>query len=239
MKLDVIFTADEIREEKIDGKNIVVIDVLRATTVMITALAKGVKRIHVFEDTEDVIESSQGIEEAILCGERKGLKVEGFHYGNSPLEYGSDVEGKIMYMTTSNGTKALVRSDRGNKIFIGAFINLQAVVEKILEEDSDTVIVCAGTDGEFTMDDSLCAGTMIKKICERKEVSLTDAALAVRGLTSSEKGIHRILEESKHYTYLKKIGFQKDLEYCLTSDTFDTVPCYRDGVVERAGEEKF
>lgn len=237
MRLDVIFTADEIRKERIEGKNIVVIDVLRATTVMITALARGVKRIHVFEDTEDVVKNSKGIEGAILCGERRGLKVEGFHYGNSPLEYGSEVDGKTMYMTTSNGTKALVRSDRGSKVFIGAFINLQAVVEKVLEEDRDTVIVCAGTDGEFTMDDSLCAGTIVKKICENREVTLTDAALMVRRLASSGEGINRVLEGSKHYNYLKKIGFQKDLEYCLTPDTFSTVPCYRDGIVERAGEE--
>lgn len=128
MKIDVIFTADDVKIEKIKDKNVVIIDVLRATSVISAALFKGVKKIYVFESLYETVENFKKATNAILCGERKGLKIDGFDYGNSPLEYGDEVRNKIMFMTTSNGTKALRKSDAGHKVFIGSFLNINSVV---------------------------------------------------------------------------------------------------------------
>ncbi len=233
MKVDIIFTADDIRRERIEGRNIVVIDVLRATSVMVTAIARGVEEIHVFRDVEEVFEAARGRKDTILCGERRGLKVEGFHYGNSPLEYGEEVEGKKMYMTTSNGTKALVGSSNGRRVFAGSFLNLDAVVRRVLEEDEDLVVVCAGTDGEFSLDDALCAGMIAEGIAQgKREVSFTDSALAMRAIAMGCREPKDKLAGSRHYSYLESIDFHEDLNYCLTLNLYDIVPEYREGVVK-------
>ncbi|GLI56543.1 putative 2-phosphosulfolactate phosphatase [Propionigenium maris DSM 9537] len=235
MKVDIIFTADDIKREKIEGRNIVVIDVLRATSVMVTAMARGVEEIHVFKDVEEVFEAGRGRVDAILCGERRGLKVEGFHYGNSPLEYGEEIEGKRMYMTTSNGTKALVGSNSGRRVFTGSFLNLDAVVKRVLEEDEDLVVVCAGTDGEFSLDDALCAGMIAEGIAQKKrEAEFTDSALAMRDIALGCREPKDRLAGSRHYSYLESIDFHEDLDYCLSLNLYDIVPEYREGVV-RAG----
>lgn len=234
MRVDVVFTADNIDEKKIEGRTVVVIDVLRATSVMITAIARGVEEIHVFRDVEEVFEAGKNAEKAILCGERKGLKVEGFHYGNSPLEYKDEVAGKRMYMTTSNGTRALVGSSSGEKVFVGAFINLDAVVEKLVDEGRDTVLVCAGTDGEFSLDDALCAGMIAEGIAEKtNRAQPTDSAIAMMGLAKTSGGVEESLKGSRHYSYLKAINFCEDLNYCLSLNLYDTVPEYSGGVVRR------
>lgn len=236
MKVDVIFTADDIRREKIEGRSVVVIDVLRATSVMVTAIARGVEEIHVFRDVEEVFEAGKGVGGAILCGERKGLKVEGFDYGNSPLEYGEEAAGKRMYMTTSNGTKALVGSGSGKKVFAGGFLNLDAVVERVLEEGEDVAVVCAGTDGEFSLDDALCAGMIVDGIAgSGREVHLSDSALAVKGIALGCTDPRDGLVGSRHYSYLESIGFHEDLHYCLSLNILNIVPEYREGVV-RAGQ---
>ncbi len=232
MKVDIIFTADDIKQEKIEGRSVVVIDVLRATSVMVTAIARGVEEIHVFREVEEVFEAGAGKEGAILCGERRGLKVEGFHYGNSPLEYGEEIAGRRMYMTTSNGTKALVGSGRGKRVFAGSFLNLHAVVKRILDEGEDVVVVCAGTDGEFSLDDALCAGMIADGIVgSGREVQLTDSALAMRGLALGCSDPRDGLVGSRHYSYLESIDFHEDLSYCLSLNLFNIVPEYREGVV--------
>lgn len=231
MKIDVVFAAKDVERERVEGRSVVVIDVLRATSVMITALAQGAAEIRVFERVEDTVEAGKKDDEGVLCGERKGLKIEGFHYGNSPLEYGREIEGKRMYMTTSNGTKALVRSESAEKILIGGFLNLDAVAAELLKDERDLVIVCAGTDGEYSLDDCLCAGMIIDGIAKRREVSLTDAALGLRALTLAGSDPYEVLRGSKHYSYLEKLGYEEDLEYCLQVNRYDLVPVYREGLV--------
>lgn len=232
MKVDIIFTADDIKRERIEGRSVVVIDVLRATSVMVTAIARGVEEIHVFREVEEVFEAASGVEGAILCGERRGLKVEGFDYGNSPLEYGEEVAGRRMYMTTSNGTKALVGSSSGRRVFAGSFLNLDAVIKRLIEEGEDVAVVCAGTDGEFSLDDALCAGMIAEGIARGgREVHLTDSALAMRGIALGCADPREKLAGSRHYSYLESIDFHEDLNYCLSLNSFDIVPEYRKGVV--------
>ena len=236
MKIDIILTAADIQPEKIKDKIVVIIDVLRATSVMITALANGAKAVYPYKDIESVLENSKKSKSFVLGGERKGLKIEGFDFGNSPLEYTKEaVSGKDMFMTTSNGTRAIENSANGSKkLFIAAFLNVESVAKKILEENDDIVIICSGTDNNFSLDDALCAGEIIRRVKEKnRDIQLTDISLAMKRLAETSLGIEETLEGSKHFEYLKTIGFYGDMNHCFTMDMFDIVPEYKNGVITK------
>lgn len=233
MRIDVIDVAGNITEEKVQGKTAIIIDVLRATSVMVTALANGVNAIYPYKDIESVLENSKRDKNPLLCGERKGLKIDGFDCGNSPLEYPRElVEGRNMFMTTSNGTRAIERTATGaERIYISAFLNVGRVAEQIVADDKDVVIICSGTDDNFSLDDALCAGEIIKRVCERKEVQLSDMAIGLKFIAENSKDIPTTLAGTKHYEYLKSIGFTGDMEHCFSMDKYNILPVYENGKI--------
>lgn len=231
MRIDVIETAKDITLDKVKGKTAIIIDVLRATSVMTTALAHGVKAIYPYKDIESVLENSKKDSNPLLCGERKGLKIDGFDCGNSPLEYPRElVEGRNMYMTTSNGTRAIEKTAVGaERIYISAFLNVGRVAKQIIEDDKDVVIVCSGTNDEFSLDDALCAGEIIKRVVDKKNVELSDMALGLKFIAENSKDIAITLKGAKHFEYLKSIGFSGDMQHCFTMDKYDILPYYESG----------
>lgn len=233
MKVDVILTAGEIKADKIKDKIVVIIDVLRATSVMTTALANGAKAIYPYKDIESVLQNCKKSSSYVLGGERKGLKIEGFDFGNSPLEYTKEaVYGKDVFMTTSNGTRAIEASANGSKkLYIACFLNIQSVVDKLKAENQDTVIVCSGTNDEFSLDDALCAGEIIKRLSEKSDIKFSDISLGLKIIAESSKGVEETLKGSKHFEYLKSIGFYGDMNHCFSIDKFDIVPEYKNGIV--------
>ena len=228
MKIEILVSAKEALNKDFKGKNVVVIDVLRATTVMITALKNGAEKIYPFKEIKEAIQKKEELKDGLLAGERKGLKIEGFDFGNSPLEFTEKkIKGKVICMTTSNGTRAIENSQSGENIYIASYINVSSVVEKVLKNEIDLIIVCAGTEDEFSLDDSLCAGIIANKTLEKRSV-LTDAfTISLQKLAKYSKNIKEVLKDSKHYSYLKKIGYESDLDYCLTLDCCDIVPEYK------------
>jgi 2-phosphosulfolactate phosphatase len=232
MNIDVIFSANEVTKDKVEGKIVVVIDVLRATSVMLTAMKNKAKEIRPFKEVDKLISYTKDMRGILRCGERQGVKIQGFDLGNSPQEYKQEiVQGKIICMTTSNGTNALVNSSHGKKILIGSYLNINALSKKINEIGEDLVIVCAGTDGEFSLDDSLCAGEIIKKL-EYK--TLSDSARAMYMIASTPGTLKDKLKETKHYNFLKQLGETKDLEICFSIDSQNIVLEYRDGVIRES-----
>lgn len=219
MKIDVILSAEEAKNRPIFNSNVVVIDVLRATSVMVTAIAHGISRIYPYKTVEEVQEKSSASSFAILCGERKGYAIPGFHCGNSPLEFvREDLEGKEMYMTTSNGTQALQNiQGEGNHIWIASFLNLKSLCDFLKTEDKDCVFLCAGTENSFSLDDALCAGMII---CELSSYQKTDLAIALEKIAISSKSIEETLSGTKHYEYLKSIGFSEDLKHCCSLNKY-------------------
>lgn len=233
MKVEVLESAKCALKKKFNGKNVVVIDVLRATTVMVTALQNGAKCIYPFKEIEDAKRGKSLTQNGLLAGERKGLKIEGFDFGNSPLEFTKDkVEGKEIYMTTSNGTRAIENALGADGLYIACYLNISAISKKLLEEKKDVIILCAGTDDEFSLDDSLCAGIIAKKIGEKSEIEMNDFTLSLKRLAEYAPGVKQVLEGSKHYSYLKKIGYEEDLEYCVKMDISEIVPFYINGKIK-------
>ena len=232
MKVDIIFTADEVSQEKTKGKICVVIDVLRATSVMITALHNGAEKIFPFKDIKTIQERCENLKNIIKCGERNALKIDGFDLGNSPLEFTKEkVFGKDIYMSTTNGTKAVENSLSAEKIIICSFLNIKSVSEKLLEYKKDVVIVCAGTNGKFSLDDTLCAGLIIKEMQKHTEIQMNDVLLAAVRISESHEDIKDILKGSTHYERLLSLGFEKDMEHIFSLNKYSIVPEYKNGYI--------
>ena len=233
MQIEILNSAKDVINKNLKGKNIVVIDVLRATSVMVTAFKNGTQSIFPFENIDDTKQAYYLNNNGLLAGERKGLKIEGFHFGNSPLDFTPEkIDRKNIFMTTSNGTRAIKNAKGYDNLYIASYLNLSAVANILLKDEKDTVILCAGTDDEFSLDDALCAGMIVNKISEQIKIQTNDATLSLQILANLSKNIKTTLENSKHYSYLKSIGYENDLEYCIQKDICNVVPFYKNGVIK-------
>jgi 2-phosphosulfolactate phosphatase len=234
MKVDLIISADDIKREKIKGKSVVVVDMLRATSVITTAINNGCTRVIPVLTVDEALEiADKNREKYILGGERKALKIEGFDCANSPLEYKKDVvENKTLVMTTSNGTRAITGCIEAKHILIGALINAEAVAEKLIGLGEDIVIVNAGTGGEFSMDDFICSGYIVDCIIKgKRDVELSDVAKTSNYIYRKNPNIISFIQDASHYKRIKELSLDRDLEYCCRKDIIDVVPEYRGGSI--------
>lgn len=234
MKIDLVISADDIKEEKIKEKSVVVIDMLRATSVITTAVSNGCTGVIPVLTVDEALKiANSDRKKYILGGERKALKIDGFDCSNSPLEYKrSVVENKTLVMTTSNGTRAINGSMAAKSILIGALINAKAIASKLMQLNNDVVIVNSGTDGQFSMDDFICSGYIIDCMLEENEnIELTDIAKTSNYVYRENRNIISFIKYASHYKRIKELNLDKDLEYCCRKDIIDIVPEYRDGII--------
>ncbi len=239
MKIDTYFTVPEVDSQTLADASVVVIDVVRATTTIIEALANGARSIYPTVSTEEAVRlaSSMGREDTLLCGERKGHKIEGFDLGNSPGEFTPEVvEGKRLVMTTTNGTRALNAGQDGRRLLPCAFTNLSAVA-RALVDDETVVVICAGKEDRFSLDDALCAGHLIQTLIAEvgEEPYLNDAARAVRALASARKPTRKFLSLSAGGSAITEAGLGDDLEICCHVDRHDIVASMADQAITRGG----
>lgn len=231
MHIDSCIYADEVTPQRVKGRNCVIIDVFRATSVIITALDNGASRVTAVTDVEEAFEvaerlKSKGVK-TILGGERNVFKVEGFDKDNSPLSYRrEDVEGAEIVFTTTNGTKAINKSREAEHIYIGALINAEAVCRRLLEEGRDITLVCSGREGNYTLEDALCAGMIASRLEEEAhDCFLTDITRTMLDIYRLyEKDFREGLKHSQHYNRIMSLGIGKDVEYCLRRNIIETVP---------------
>lgn len=230
MKIDIIISADDINESKIKDKIVVVIDMFRATSVIVTALNNGCREVIPYLTIEETLEQAGKLsrENYVLGGERKAVKIDGFDLSNSPLEYTKDiVENKIALLTTTNGTRTLTKSISAKRIFIGAMINAKAVAQKLLEVNEDVVIINAGTNGNFSMDDYICSGYIINEMLSYdKNLELTDIARTAYIIYEGNHDIISYVKLAAHYSVMKSLGLDDDIQYCVKKSIIDIVPEY-------------
>ncbi|HEY6435457.1 MAG TPA: 2-phosphosulfolactate phosphatase, partial [Ignavibacteriaceae bacterium] len=201
MKLDVLYSPIQADELFFTGKTTVVIDVLRASSTIITALANGAKEIVPVGTIEFAVKVSGGIfgGQTLLGGERNTKKIEGFALGNSPSEYTKEiVSGKAIVFYSTNGSRAIVKAKYSANLFICSFNNLNALAMHLKKLDEDVIILCSGNNNLFSLEDSVCAGMLISKlISETKNIELTDSSISAMSLYKSfGKNIFKMLSET-------------------------------------------
>lgn len=231
MKIHVIPFADAINEKLIQNKTVVVIDVLRATSVMTTALENGANEIIPCLTAEEAFIRSKEYKKGsfLLCGERDAKKIEGFDLGNSPLEFTREVvKDKTIFLTTTNGTRALRSCSGAKDILIGSFLNLYALSLNLLESES-LVLVCSGTNGRFSMDDGMCAAAIIDSLSKHTAIVTDDLGEVLLKNWQIENGnLNRLLINCFHLNYLKENGYGDDVVYCQQLNKHPVVPEFRD-----------
>ncbi|SHF34698.1 2-phosphosulfolactate phosphatase [Desulforamulus putei] len=173
MNISLIPTAAAISREALINKSAVVFDILRASSTVCTALASGCKEVIPVVEVADAFTLAKTLPDNsfLLGGERGAVKVPGFHLGNSPLEYTSNaVKDKTVILTTTNGTRATRLAAAGSgQVFIGSLLNVSAVAKQLLEMDRDIVLVCAGTRGKFSLEDTLAAGMVTRQLLKLRQ----------------------------------------------------------------------
>lgn len=239
MSIDVHFTPAEFDPASVADATVVVIDVVRASTTIVEALAGGARGVFPVDSTEEAVRlaTSLGREDTLLCGERKGVKIEGFDLGNSPAEIArSDLEGLRVVMTTTNGTPVLRAADEARRVLIGAFTNLSAVARAVAG-DERVVLQCAGREGRFGFDDALCAGHLLLKVRELTDVDLTlnDPARAACTLAEGIDVSPSFLRSTAAGRAVEAVELGDDLEICAAVDRHDLVPVLEDGAVTVMG----
>lgn len=208
----------------------VVIDVLRATSVMATALAANATRIVACAEIEQAKKWKERFDpNALLCGERQCQPIDGFDQGNSPAEYTSEkVDGRTLVMTTTNGTRAIVSVQRAKRVITASFLNLTAVVHAVRDADS-VLLLCAGTDGKRTDEDILLAGAIAQACADtHHSASRGDGvSRAIGRWQAFQKSKHSLTDELRETAggrNLVKYGFEDDLARCSAIDTLVCVP---------------
>ena len=239
LKINLFFTHRHVESElQLKSKNIVVIDVLRTTTTMVVGLANGAKEIIPTEDVATAgLIGRNSMGQALLCGERNGRIIEGFNLGNSVKEYSKDiVNGKTLIFSSTNGTPALMKAKFAKNCIVLSFANMQRVVDYLVKLNEDFIILCAGKTGEFSIEDTVCAGMLLHRFTKKlgkDSFELSDSALgAMKLFTAYQKDIGGMMHESEHGRFLCSIGFQEDLGECAKVDVCNCLPLMRNGLIK-------
>ncbi len=235
MKIDVYFTPLGLNAGDLAGRGAVVIDVLRATSSIVTALSAGAKAIIPAATSEEAVRLTANLEKdgIVLAGERRMIKIEGFGLGNSPREMTREaVGGKTVFLATTNGTPALVAAQGGDPVLVAAALNFSAVAERaraVFAERGDLVIICAGREKQFALEDAYTAGRLVKAVKKgSRKVALNDAAQVSLDLAGQHGGWQDAFDSSDAARQLAETGLGADVAYCAHPDRFTVVPVYAD-----------
>lgn len=190
---------------------------------MTTAFAHGIKSITPFAHLEECLAlKSQGY---FTAGERDGKKVDGFDLGNSPFEYMSPaLKGQKIAFTTTNGTRAIVRSAGARDIIIGSFLNLSAVVNCLRKVPNNILVVCSGWKGKVNLEDTLFAGALVENLKGDFGCACDAPLIAQRLYLQARDNLKEYLKDSSHIKRLQRLNIHKDIDFCLTEDQYQVVP---------------
>jgi 2-phosphosulfolactate phosphatase len=238
MRVDVALTPDALDPGALPASTALVVDVLRASTTMITALGNGCAGIAPVADAGEALRSARAMGAgALAAGERRGRMVEGFDLGNSPLEVTRErVADKVLVFTTSNGTRALLAVRSAAAVGVAAFVNVSAAVGWALAAGRDVTVVCAGERGKVSLEDKVCAGLLVDGLLrDEPGAQLTETARGAREVGRGYgKAIGRLALDSSWARHLALSGRGSDVAACLALDTTTLVPVWAPGKLVRA-----
>lgn len=225
--IDVCLTPDLLHLHNIDNTIVVVTDIFRATSCMVTGLAYGVGSITPVATVEECFELQQ--KGYIAAAERNAMKVEGFDLDNSPFSYmDEDLIGANIAMTTTNGTLSITKAKTSAvKVLVGAFLNLGAIVNHLKSQPYDVLVLCAGWKGRVNLEDTLFAGALVDALKDEYMIGEDSALMAMRAYQQAQNDLLGYVANSSHVRRLQRLGIHKDISYCLQRDLYDVVPVLR------------
>jgi 2-phosphosulfolactate phosphatase len=211
-----------------------VIDILRATSAICTAIHYGVEKIIPVSTIEEARQyQTKGF---IAAAERNGEVPEGFSFGNSPFSYMNEqIKGKSLVLTTTNGTQAIAVAADSFKVVIGSFLNKDVLAKWLLQQGKDLIFLCAGWKDKFNLEDSIFAGALTKTLLAYSGFhTICDSALAAQYLyEKAEPDIYGFLKNSSHYKRLEKLELDADIVYCLSPNLAPVIPILENGALIR------
>ena len=212
---------------------VVVIDVLRATSTIATALYNGAREIIPVDSVERCIQLGKELD-CITAGERDGQVAPGLQYGNSSFEYPrSFIGGKTLVLTTTNGTKLLhmALSKGATEIITGSFLNLSAVCDHLVAMRKHVILGCAAWKDKPNMEDTLFAGAVVSRIKEHFSINCDSSRMAENLYEAGKNDLYEFMKknEASHYHRLTNFGLEKDIRHCLTPDLANILPEYTNG----------
>lgn len=235
MRLDVFMTPAEAIPAEVAGRTVVVIDVLRASSSIVEAMASGARTIFPVASIEEAIRlaNTLGRDGVLLCGERRSLTIEGFDLGNSPAEFTpARVAGKTLVMTTTNGTASMAAAAGAGRVLVGALLNLGAVVDELVRTQAEPVFLCSGREGRFGLDDAVTAGRMMVALLEARpdvEWAMNDGARAALALGRAwGDDLLALFTETAAGRQVAEAGLEADVAFCAQTDLRDVLPVLHD-----------
>lgn len=240
MLVDIQYLPSSLPPNLLSNRVVVVIDVLRATSVMVHAMSQGAEEIIPVNTVEEAFQMARAFppNSTLLGGERNSNKIEGFDLGNSPQEYMAErVRGKRLILATTNGTKTFHLVSSASHILVGSFFNIGAAARRCLELNKDLLIFPSGNKGDFSLEDTVCGGMLIDQIINKnkrkKDIILTDASHSANILHQRFKAnLEEAFHLSHHGKELVDLGHGDDLHYCAQIDMTKVVPIFKEGVIK-------
>jgi len=238
MDAEVFLTYSNVSEEDVRNRTVVVIDVLRACSTIVTALDHGARAVMPVSDMAEAGKIASNLDPDVyrLGGERDGEKIDGYDLGNSPHEYTADVvENRDVVLNTSNGTQALSRATSAKHLVASCFLNAGRVVDFVRAVDDEVTIVCAGRQNRLALEDTLCAGLLLERLWNQEEPDVvTDSAHTAFTLYETDRdGLRAALDGANHAERLVQQGFADDLDYCFRVDALPVLPYYTENRLRR------
>jgi 2-phosphosulfolactate phosphatase len=235
-QIEVCLSPELIHLYPLDNSIVVVVDIFRATSVMVTAFAHGVKSIIPVAKVE---QCEQYREMGYLAAaERDAHKVPGFDLDNSPFSYmDPHLIDQTIAMTTTNGTLAITKSKMAVKVVIGSFLNLSTVANYLKNQPYDVLIHCAGWKGKPNLEDTLFAGALVETLKNDYNVADDTALIAQKMYVLKKDKLEAAVANSSHVKRLQKLGIQKDIAFCLQKNVYDVLPILRGNALVNIGKE--
>ena len=234
--IDVFFSVQTFQEEDLRGKSAVIIDILRASSSIVAAIHNGAKKIIPVKDMSDAVKIAGTMDQNdyLLCGEKNGSKIEGYHLGNSPLEYTeAAVKDQTLIFNTTNGSKAIKKASLANRIYIGSFLNRQSILNALKQHDDEVVLICSGWRGRLALEDTMFVGSLIHQMCGGSLPNNTkDGAKVAFGLFEKfGNNLEETIQKSDHAYRLRNLAPKEDIPFCCNIDAFDVLPEMKDGII--------
>lgn len=232
--IDVCLTPELLPQHDLSNQTVVIVDILRATSSMVTAFAHGVQRIQPVAHPEECRTwRERGY---LIAGERDGKKIADFDLGNSPLEYQPGwVQGRSLAMTTTNGTLAITKAKEAQQLITASFLNLNAVVNFLTAQETSVVVVCAGWKGHVNLEDTLFAGVLVDQLRSHFRVGSDAALMASVAYQAAQHDLLGFLSQSSHVRRLQQLGRQEDIEFCLRESLYKVIPVLKDDCLVALG----